>query len=96
MTSNTLKISVIAGLITAGLGGAYSIGSGHAPVSYTHLDVYKRQLQEKTKTAQGCRQEYSEKVCGAHKQTRRIDSVHYFVCERNGVPPDSCAQPGIS
>lgn len=30
MTSNTLKISVIAGLITAGLGGAYSIGSGHA------------------------------------------------------------------
>jgi len=30
MTSKTLKISVIAGLITAGLGGAYSIGSGHA------------------------------------------------------------------
>ena len=30
MTSNTLKISVIAGLIMAGLGGAYSIGSGHA------------------------------------------------------------------
>jgi len=30
MTSNTLKISVIAALITAGLGGAYSIGSGNA------------------------------------------------------------------